>query len=89
MIGIFMQINYILGKNPLSTSYIVVDGNRYPKHVHHCETSLPQNGLKYSAQTITNGEIVQTLIHMYCEELWLVGLINLMISMILVTITTK
>lgn len=46
------QINYILGKNPLSMSYVVGYGNRYPKHVHHRAASIPQNGVKY---TCTSG----------------------------------
>ena len=46
-IGIFMEVNYILGKNPLSMSYIVGYGNCYPKHMHHRETSIPKDGVKY------------------------------------------
>lgn len=42
------QIDYILGKNPLSMSYVVGYGNHYPKHVHHRAASIPENGVKYN-----------------------------------------
>ncbi|KAI3931105.1 hypothetical protein MKW92_026541 [Papaver armeniacum] len=31
----YLDIDYILGKNPRKMSYVVVYGQRYPKHVHH------------------------------------------------------
>ncbi|EPS66085.1 hypothetical protein M569_08689 [Genlisea aurea] len=37
------QINYILGRNPRKTSYVVGFGSRYPTHVHHRGASIPKN----------------------------------------------
>ncbi|CAA2957515.1 endoglucanase 12 [Olea europaea subsp. europaea] len=42
------QINYILGANPMSMSYVVGHGSKYPKHVHHRGASIPKNNVKYS-----------------------------------------
>ena len=36
-----MQVNYILGKNPLGMSYMVGYGNKFPKRIHHRGSSLP------------------------------------------------
>uniref|UniRef100_A0A7N0UTG0 Endoglucanase n=1 Tax=Kalanchoe fedtschenkoi TaxID=63787 RepID=A0A7N0UTG0_KALFE len=35
------QVNYILGKNPLSLSYMVGYGNKFPERIHHRGSSLP------------------------------------------------
>ncbi|XP_024171945.1 endoglucanase 5 [Rosa chinensis] len=35
------QVDYILGKNPKSMSYIVGYGAKYPVHVHHRDASIP------------------------------------------------
>ncbi|XP_074591643.1 endoglucanase 9-like [Curcuma longa] len=37
------QIDYILGRNPHRTSYVVGFGSQYPKHVHHRGASIPKN----------------------------------------------
>ncbi|KAI3872829.1 hypothetical protein MKW92_009654 [Papaver armeniacum] len=44
------QIDYILGKNPRKMSYVVVYGQRYPKHVHHRAASIPKNKIKYTCE---------------------------------------
>ncbi|XP_010529892.1 PREDICTED: endoglucanase 25-like [Tarenaya hassleriana] len=44
------QIDYILGKNPQSMSYIVGFGQRYPKRVHHRGASIPKNRNRYSCK---------------------------------------
>lgn len=36
-----MQVDYILGQNPMKMSYMVGFGDRYPLHVHHRGSSLP------------------------------------------------
>jgi len=43
-----MQIDYILGKNPLQMSYVVGFGDKYPRHVHHRGASIPNDRVKYS-----------------------------------------
>ncbi|KAK9050453.1 hypothetical protein SSX86_030577 [Deinandra increscens subsp. villosa] len=35
------QVNYILGDNPMDTSYVVGFGTNYSKHVHHRGASIP------------------------------------------------
>uniref|UniRef100_A0ACD5Y9Z2 Uncharacterized protein n=1 Tax=Avena sativa TaxID=4498 RepID=A0ACD5Y9Z2_AVESA len=35
------QADYVLGKNPLSMSYMVGHGDKYPSHVHHRGASIP------------------------------------------------
>ncbi|CAM9001005.1 unnamed protein product [Rhodiola kirilowii] len=42
------QIDYIMGKNPMKTSYIVGYGKKFPTHVHHRGASIPSDGKKYS-----------------------------------------
>lgn len=37
-----MQVNYILGDNPMKMSYLVGYGSKYPKHVHHRGASIPK-----------------------------------------------
>lgn len=36
-----MQVDYILGDNPLRMSYMVGYGSRYPLRIHHRGSSLP------------------------------------------------
>lgn len=36
-----MQLDYILGDNPLGMSYMVAYGGRYPRRIHHRGSSLP------------------------------------------------
>lgn len=36
-----VQINYILGENPLNMSYMVGYGSRFPQRIHHRASSLP------------------------------------------------
>lgn len=36
-----MQVNYILGENPLGMSYMVGFGKKYPGRIHHRGSSLP------------------------------------------------
>jgi endoglucanase len=36
-----MQIDYILGENPLNLSYMVGYGSRFPQRIHHRASSLP------------------------------------------------
>ncbi|XP_037479972.1 endoglucanase 13-like [Triticum urartu] len=35
------QVDYVLGKNPLSMSYMVGHGDKFPTHVHHRGASIP------------------------------------------------
>ncbi|KAJ4957468.1 hypothetical protein NE237_024579 [Protea cynaroides] len=42
------QIEYVLGKNPMKTSYLVGYGSKYPRHVNHRGASIPHDGKKYS-----------------------------------------
>nr|BAB32662.1 beta-1,4-glucanase [Atriplex lentiformis] len=35
------QVDYILGDNPATMSYMVGFGNKYPQHIHHRASSLP------------------------------------------------
>ncbi|KAJ7977624.1 Endoglucanase [Quillaja saponaria] len=44
------QMNYILGENPHSMSYVVGFGDRYPKHVHHRGASIPNDKRKYGCR---------------------------------------
>lgn len=44
------QMDYILGKNPMSMSYVVGHGKKYPTHVHHRGASIPDNNIKYSCK---------------------------------------
>ena len=37
----FMQVNYILGNNPLGMSYMVGYGDKFPNRIHHRGSSLP------------------------------------------------
>jgi len=43
-----MQVNYILGDNPMKMSYVVGFGDHYPKQVHHRAASIPWDGKHYS-----------------------------------------
>jgi hypothetical protein len=36
-----MQVDYILGSNPLSMSYMVGYGQKFPQRIHHRASSLP------------------------------------------------
>lgn len=36
-----MQVDYILGDNPMGMSYMVAYGNKYPQRIHHRGSSLP------------------------------------------------
>jgi endoglucanase len=45
-----LQLDYILGKNPLKMSYVVGFGNKYPKRPHHRGASIPHNGVKYGCK---------------------------------------
>ena len=36
-----MQVDYILGSNPLNMSYMVGYGKKFPKRIHHRGSSLP------------------------------------------------
>lgn len=36
-----MQVDYILGDNPLNMSYMVGYGKKYPQRIHHRASSLP------------------------------------------------
>lgn len=38
---ISMQVDYILGKNPMNMSYMVGYGENFPRRVHHRGASLP------------------------------------------------
>ncbi|KAL6652456.1 hypothetical protein ACP70R_011381 [Stipagrostis hirtigluma subsp. patula] len=42
------QVDYVLGANPRSMSYIVDYGDTYPRHLHHRGASTPNDGVKYS-----------------------------------------
>ena len=43
-----MQVDYILGKNPMKMSYVVGFGNKFPRHVHHRGASIPNDHKWYS-----------------------------------------
>ena len=53
-------MNYILGENPMSMSYVVGYTKKYPTHVHHRGASIPHNNIKYSCkgglQWMTSGK---------------------------------
>lgn len=36
-----MQVDYILGKNPMNMSYMVGYGEKFPQRIHHRGSSLP------------------------------------------------
>jgi endoglucanase len=38
-----VQINYVLGHNPMNMSYVVGYGKKYPKQVHHRGASIPKS----------------------------------------------
>ncbi|GAA0154486.1 hypothetical protein LIER_37897 [Lithospermum erythrorhizon] len=38
---VLLQVDYILGDNPLRMSYMVGYGSHYPKRIHHRASSLP------------------------------------------------
>ncbi|KAM7273852.1 hypothetical protein ACFE04_028516 [Oxalis oulophora] len=44
------QMDYILGKNPKNTSYVVGYGNKFPRHVHHRGASIPNDKKKYTCK---------------------------------------
>lgn len=39
-----MQVDYILGSNPLNMSYMVGYGKKFPQRIHHRGSSLPSVG---------------------------------------------
>lgn len=39
-----MQVDYILGSNPLGMSYMVGYGKKFPQRIHHRGSSLPSVG---------------------------------------------
>lgn len=39
-----MQVDYILGSNPLNMSYMVGYGRKFPQRIHHRGSSLPSVG---------------------------------------------
>lgn len=41
-----MQINYVLGHNPMNMSYVVGYGKKFPKQVHHRAASIPKTGAR-------------------------------------------
>lgn len=45
---IIVQLDYILGKNPMKMSYVVGYGKKYPQRVHHRGASTPNNKIHYS-----------------------------------------
>lgn len=47
-VALHLQINYILGKNPMNMSYLVGYGPKFPRHVHHRGASIPNDHKKYS-----------------------------------------
>lgn len=49
-----MQVDYILGDNPLSMSYMVGYGKRFPQRIHHRASSLPS--------------VAEKPEHIYCKE---------------------
>ncbi|EPS58029.1 endo-1,4-beta-glucanase, partial [Genlisea aurea] len=42
------QVDYILGSNPMNTSYVVGYGSKYPSRVHHRGASVPADDATYS-----------------------------------------
>lgn len=44
----FMQMDYILGNNPMKMSYVAGYGNKFPRHVHHRGASTPNDHKYYS-----------------------------------------
>ncbi|CAN1234894.1 Endoglucanase 25 [Linum perenne] len=47
-LGLQSSVSYILGDNPMKTSYMVGFGKKYPTHVHHRAASIPADGKQYS-----------------------------------------
>lgn len=47
-ISALIQIDYILGKNPMNMSYVVGYGSKFPRHVHHRGASIPHDNKRYS-----------------------------------------
>ncbi|KAI3959803.1 hypothetical protein MKW98_029840 [Papaver atlanticum] len=45
------QMQYILGANPSSYSFLVGYGTRFPLHVHHRAASIPLDGHKYNCSS--------------------------------------
>lgn len=37
----FLQVEYVMGNNPMKMSYIVGYGSNYPLHIHHRGSSIP------------------------------------------------
>lgn len=50
-----MQVDYILGKNPRSMSYVVGYGQNYPIHVHHRGASIAPISLLHSSLGCVEG----------------------------------
>lgn len=44
------QMNYVLGNNPRSMSYIVGFGNHFPQQVHHRGASIPANNTQHGCK---------------------------------------
>ncbi|KAJ8567611.1 hypothetical protein K7X08_019819 [Anisodus acutangulus] len=61
------QLDYILGNNPMETSYLVGYGSRYPQQVHHRGASIPMD----ANSNCSDGFIQDTLIQMLQLELFL------------------
>ncbi|KAL8254196.1 hypothetical protein R6Q59_032417 [Mikania micrantha] len=53
--GVFMQADYILGKNPRSMSYMVGYGQTYPIHVHHRGASIASISVLHSVVGCVQG----------------------------------
>lgn len=43
-----LEVNYMLGDNPMKMSYLVGFGDHFPEHVHHRAASIPWDGHNYS-----------------------------------------
>lgn len=45
-----MQMDYILGKNPMNMSYVAGYGAKFPKYIHHRGASTPNDHKYYSCK---------------------------------------
>lgn len=46
----FLQMDYILGKNPMNMSYVAGYGTKFPRYVHHRGASTPNDHKYYSCK---------------------------------------
>ena len=50
-----MQVDYLLGDNPMGMSYMVGYGEKYPQRIHHRGSSLPSKAVRAEAIACNEG----------------------------------